>query len=136
AVLVVLWPLAARAQTPANVPDADRAAIRAVIEQQLAAFQHDDGEGAFAFASPSIRGMFGTADNFMAMGRGGYQAVYRPRSVAFGTLVEASGALVQLVDLVGPDNLPVVAAYEMLRLPDGTWRINGCTLLAAPNRGA
>jgi hypothetical protein len=122
-----LWIAAAAAQTPE-----DRAAIRSVIERQLDAFAHDDGEAAFGFASPAIRGMFGSAEIFMAMVREGYRPVYRPRSVSFNQLVEANGALVQLVDLVGPDGVPVTAAYEMLLLPDGTWRINGCTLLRGP----
>src|SRR5262249_39068567 len=42
----------------AQVSDADQAAIRQVIEQQLQAFQHDDGAGAYAFASPSIQKQF------------------------------------------------------------------------------
>src|ERR1700756_3001229 len=63
---------------------ADRGAIRAVVEDQLAAFQRDDGAAAFAFASPGIQAEFGTVENFMAMVRSGYQPVYRPREVAFG----------------------------------------------------
>ena len=136
ALLLWLHPVASVAQGAA-APDAtpeDRAAIKSVIERQLAAFASDDGEAAFAFASPAIRGLFGTAENFMAMVRDGYRAVYRPRSVAFSDLVEAGGTLIQLVDLVGPDDAPVVAAYEMLRLPDRSWRINGCTLLRSPAR--
>src|SRR6185369_2536882 len=65
---------------------ADRGAIRAVIEQQLAAFQRDDGEAAFAFASPGIRAQFQTAETFMSMVRSGYPPVYRPREVQFGEL--------------------------------------------------
>jgi hypothetical protein len=74
----------ARAQTPAPVSQADRQAIRRVIESQLAAFQRDDGPGAFAFASPMIREIFATPENFMAMVKSAYQPVYpwrahRPR---------------------------------------------------------
>ena len=52
---------------------ADRSAIREAIQGQVDAFRRDDGEGAFGFASPSIRGMFGTSEIFMDMVRQGYQ---------------------------------------------------------------
>lgn len=123
------------AQTPAaDVGAADRAAIKGVIESQIAAFRRDDGPAAFAFASPAIKRMFGTPENFMDMVRGGYPQVYRPSSVSFGELLRADDALVQLVEVVGPDGLPVIAVYEMERQPDGTWQINGCSLLRPPER--
>jgi len=123
------------AQTPAaDIGAADRALIRGVIENQIAAFRRDDGAGAFAFASPTIKRMFGTPENFMDMVRGGYPQVYRPSSVGFGALVRAGDTLVQLVDIVGPDGLPVIAVYEMERQPDGSWQINGCSLMRPPER--
>src|SRR5689334_8887813 len=36
------------------LPDADRQAIRAVIERQLQAFLRDDGTAAFSYATPNI----------------------------------------------------------------------------------
>jgi Domain of unknown function (DUF4864) len=123
------------AQAPATeIGVADRGAIKTVIESQIAAFRRDDGPGAFAFASPAIKRMFGTPENFMDMVRGGYPQVYRPSSVSFGDLLRADGALVQLVDIVGPDGVPVIAVYEMERQPDGTWQINGRRLLRPPER--
>jgi hypothetical protein len=125
----------ALAQAPAtDIGTADRGAIRGVIERQIEAFRRDDGPGAFAFASPNIKQMFGTPENFMAMVRTGYPQVYRPSSVGFGDLVRADGALHQLVDIIGPDGLPVIAVYEMERQPDGSWQINGCRLLRPPER--
>jgi hypothetical protein len=123
------------AQAPAEVSTADRATIRGIIEGQMAAFQRDDGAAAFAFASPAIQAIFGTPDNFLAMVRSGYAAVYRPRAVAFESIIAGDvGQPVQLVRVVGPDGEAVIAAYEMTRLADGTWRINGCVLLKAPER--
>ena len=58
--------------------EADRQAIRSVIEAQLAAFQADDGETAFGFASPTIQEMFGNPANFLAMVRTGYHAGLSP----------------------------------------------------------
>jgi hypothetical protein len=117
-----------------NVPAADRAAIRNVIDSQMAAFRRDDGEGAFAFASPTIRNIFGSAENFMNMVRGGYPQVYRPRQVEFRELVGGPDALFQLVWVVGPDGAAAIAAYEMQQQADGSWRINGVQLLKTPER--
>ena len=108
----------------------DRAAIRGVIESQMRAFQRDDGESAFSFASPMIRRMFGSAEIFMDMVRQGYQPVYRPKAVEFGDLEEIAGQLAQKVHVIAPDGRPVTAVYIMTRLPDGTWRIDGCYLKA------
>jgi hypothetical protein len=134
-VLLAVVAVPVRAQAPASdVAAADRGAIRSVIESQIAAFRRDDGDAAFAFASPSIKAMFQTPEIFMAMVREGYPQVYRPNAVSFAELVRVDGTLQQLVDIVGPDGLPVIAAYEMERQPDGSWRINGCRLLRRPDR--
>jgi hypothetical protein len=125
----------ARADAP-NVSDADRAAIRQVIEGQIAAFRRDDAPGAFAYAAPTIQHMFGTPDVFLNMVRTGYAAVYRPREVEFRALVEDESGPVQQVLVVGPDGVPVLALYAMQRQADGSWRINGCTLSKADDTAA
>ncbi len=123
AAVVLLSP--AQAQQDSAPTAAERQAIVAVISEQLAAFQRDDGASAFSYASPTIRRKFGTSENFMAMVRSGYRAVYRPAEVAFLETRIESGITVQLVRLLGPDGRSVVAAYEMQRQSDGSWRING-----------
>jgi ketosteroid isomerase-like protein len=117
---------AARAQDA--LPPGDAAIIRQIIQDQLAAFRADDGERAFGFASPDIQAMFHDPQTFLGMVRGGYQPVYRPREVEFRDLVPVQGRLTQRVLVVGPDGVPVVAQYVMERQPDGSWRIDGCTL--------
>jgi hypothetical protein len=112
----------------------DRGAIRAVIEDQLAAFQADDGATAFGFASPAIQRQFGTPADFLAMVRTAYRPVHRPREVQFRDLVKDAGEPVQLVLLVGPEFEVVTAYYAMQRQADGSWRINGCVLQAAPDQ--
>lgn len=124
--------LPAGAQIPAQVPAAEGAAIRAVIAGQMEAFGRDAGEEAFAFASPGIRAIFGTAARFMEMVRSGYQPVYRPRAAEFAALLDWDGRLVQPVRVVGPDGVPVVALYDMELQPDGSWRIAGCSLVRQP----
>jgi Domain of unknown function (DUF4864) len=113
-----------------TLSDADRAAIRDVIGRQVEAFGRDDGETAFGFASPTIRRMFGSAEIFMDMVRQGYQPVYRPRVFDFREIVELHGQPAQKVHVIGPDGRPHTAFYPMTRLPDGSWRIDGCFLQA------
>src|SRR5436190_7600536 len=120
---------AAPAQEP-GLSDADRGAIRDIIGRQVEAFRRDDGAAAFGLASPSIQRMFGSAEIFMDMVRQGYQPVYRPRAFGFREIVDLNGQPAQKVHVVGPDGRPVTAFYPMTRLPDGSWRIDGCFLQA------
>ncbi len=117
------------------VSEADRAAIIATIEGQIAAFRRDDEAAAFAFASPMIQGMFETEARFMAMVRTLYPPVYRPRLVLFGVLEEVEGRLVQKVELIGPDGAAALALYTMIPGQDG-WRINGVVLTASEKLAA
>ncbi len=112
----------------AAIGTADATAIHRVVQDQLTAFQKDDGDAAFGYASPMIHQLFGSAANFMSMVKTGYQPVYRPRSVEFGAIDIQEGAPTQHVFLVGPDGVGVEALYFMEHEPDGTWRINGCVL--------
>lgn len=122
--------LAATAEAQPAVSPADKAAIRDVIQGQVDAFRRDDGDAAFGYASPMIQGMFGQPDVFMDMVRQGYPPVYRPRVFDFREIVDLNGEIAQKVHVVGPDGRPVTAVYPMTQLPDGSWRINGCYLLA------
>ncbi len=112
----------------ADLSPTDVAAIRAVVQSQLDAFQRDDPDAAFGYASPTIQDLFRTAEVFMAMVRAGYQPVYRPQQVRFQDVVSFRGAPTQRVLLVGPDGLAVIANYMMERQRDGSWRIGGCVL--------
>ena len=112
------------------------AAIRSVIENQMAAFKVDDGPAAFAYASPTIQELFQTPEIFMSMVKTGYAPVYRPQEVEFRELMQAARGPVQVVHIVGPDGSAVLALYSMEQQPDGSWRIDGCTLTEAPDVGA
>ena len=137
ALLLLLAAPAAFAQIPAtDVGGDDRAAIRGAIAGQIAAFRRDDGAAAFGFAAPGIQAMFGTPDAFMAMVRGGYRPVHRPRDFAFRELVRLGDTLIQPVAVVGPDGVRVLALYAMERQPDGAWRIAGCQLVDLPDEDA
>lgn len=104
---------------------ADRLAIVEVIEAQVAAFQRDDGDAAFSYASPGIRALFGSPDRFMRMVQSSYESVYRPRSVEYRRLLVVRGEMIQEVFFVGLDLTTMLALYRMEQQPDGTWRIDG-----------
>ena len=109
--------------------DSDRATIQSLITGQIEAFQHDDGAAAYGYASPTIKSYFPTVEQFMAMVRTGYPSVYRPQSVTMGPLVDSAIGPLQKVFLTGPDGLNYLAIYSMQRQADGTWKINGCTIV-------
>ena len=133
ALLVLLAAAPVRAAPPSGIGDADRHAIEQVIASQIDAFRHDDGDGAFGFASPTLREMFGDTATFMAMVRRGYPQVYRPRDYSFDGLVDMNGSIVQRVEIVGPDGTTALALYTMEHEPDGSWKIAGCQI-AEPDR--
>ena len=135
AALLFLCAVIASAQAQADLSADDRAAIRAVIAQQIDAFRHDDAEAAFSFASPGIQGQFGTPSRFLDMVRRAYPAVHRPRAVEFTGLRLGEGAVVQEVELVGPDGAFELALYSMERDSAGQWRISGCTLVQSARLG-
>ena len=129
-VVMVFAAVPAAAQTS----DADKAAIRQVIQSQMAAFQKDDGPTAYGYASPAIQEKFVNPQVFLEMVKMGYPAVYHPREVEFRELKVENGRLLQEVYVVGPDGNPALAIYEMQRQSDGSWRINGCWLTRAPDQ--
>ena len=108
------------------VPAADARAVRTIVEAQLDAFAADDAKRAFSYAAPSIRAMFGSPDQFMAMVRGGYPVVYRPQSVTFLQPERVQGELVQGVHLTDSSGGLWLATYRLERQPDKSWRISGC----------
>ncbi len=126
----------ARAETPQAMDPDDQAAVQAVIQSQLAAFQRDDGAAAFAHASPSIQGVFKAPERFMAMVKSGYRPVYRPSQVEFLEGRQMSGINAQAVRFVGPDGKAVIAIYTMERQDDGSWRINGVQLVETGELGS
>ncbi|MBM3643283.1 MAG: DUF4864 domain-containing protein [Alphaproteobacteria bacterium] len=109
---------------PARADDA--AAIRDTIQRQLDAFRRDDAAAAFGYASPGIQSMFGTPDIFIDMVRQGYRPVYRPRVFEFRALGAIEGQPLQKVHVIGEDGQARTANYIMRRMPDGSWRIDGC----------
>jgi hypothetical protein len=119
------------------VSEADRSQFQSIITGQIEAFRADDGARAYSYAAPMIKQIFPTPETFMGMVKQGYPQVYRPQSFTFGKAeLSASGRPTQRVTIVGPDGVIYEAMYTMERQPDGTWQINGCAIVRAPDASA
>lgn len=114
---------------------AEPADIEATIDRQLMAFQEDDFETAFTFASPTLQRMFGTPRNFQRMVTEGYPMVWRFSDVQFLGLREEAGALWQRVRITDARGVVHLLDYRMLQTPDG-WRISGVKILDAADFAA
>jgi hypothetical protein len=111
------------------------AAIRQVIADQIEAFESDDFETAFGYASPGIREIFGTPGRFGAMVRDGYPMVWRPAAVRFSALAERGGRTLQRVLVTDRAGVLHLLEYEMVEGEQG-WRIDGVRLLEEGAAGA
>jgi len=105
--------------------------IKFIVNQQLEAFQDDDFEKAYSFASPTIKKMFSSPEVFRKMVIGGYQAVYRPQSIKMGSVEIIKGVTTLKVYLVDPNGEFVTANYLMEKQENGEWLISGCILSKA-----
>lgn len=126
-VLAVTLPVMAFAQSASD-------AIKDTINGQFSAFQADDFETAFGYASPMIQGLFGSPDRFGMMVRNGYPMVWRPNTVKFLELRDQGGRVFQKILVQDEAGAFHVLDYQMVPGENG-WKINGVQLLPAPDLG-
>jgi hypothetical protein len=117
------------AQTPGNP------AVENTIQSQIDAFKADDFDLAFTYASPNIRGIFRTPENFGQMVRNGYPMVWRPAEVRYLELRDVAGRLWQRVMITDESGRVHLLDYQMIEL-EGSWKINGVQLLKPPAQSA
>ncbi|MBZ7921701.1 DUF4864 domain-containing protein [Ensifer adhaerens] len=113
---------ASRAEEPVDT-------ARAIIQEQIAAFLHDDAETAYSFASPEIRGKFPDKTAFFDMVKRGYRPVYRPGNFAFGRSKVVGDQVIQEVLISAPDGKDWTALYQLVKQPDGSYKINAVMML-------
>ncbi len=114
---------------------AQEAPIQTTIQSQLDAFMADDFVTAFSFASPMIKGIFGTSDNFGTMVQQGYPMVSRHGAVQMLELRTVAGNLWQRVMITDNSGRTHLLDYQMIETADG-WQINAVQLLPAQDVGA
>jgi len=114
---------------PVVASDAAINSAQSTIRAQLEAFLSGNDAGAYSHAAPNIRRIFPSQDAFMRMVREGYPAVHRPQSFDFGVgESDGTGAVVQRVELIGPDGRGYEAVYTLELQPDGRYLITGVHL--------
>ncbi|MGH1577381.1 DUF4864 domain-containing protein [Planktotalea sp.] len=110
-------------------------AIVDTIQNQLDALKLDDFERAFNYASPTIKQLFGTPQNFGKMVAKGYPMVHRPADVRFLDLREIAGALYQKVQVQDLNGRIHFLDYQMMKSENG-WKINGVQFLGTSDFSA
>lgn len=106
-------------------------AVQGVISDQIEAFLADDVAGAFDFASPGIRGIFGTPERFGQMVRNGYPMVWRPGELRYLGIEGTGDRRRQVVEITDRAGQLHRLEYSMVQTDEG-WRIDGVRLLPAP----
>jgi hypothetical protein len=127
-VMVLLSAQPALAQEAAKPETAWKAAITGQIE----AFRSDDGEKALLYAGEAFRQEFTDPDEFVAaIAQMGYEPLVHSRSHSFGAFEQFDEThAMQIVNIVGPDQLVYEALYQMMMEPEG-WRVEAVTMRQA-----
>ena len=119
---------------PAHAETADQSAFQAVISGQLEAFKKDDGQTAYSFAAPIVKGIFPSAEIFMGMVKRGYEPIYKNSKYVFGDLATDSlGRPAQHVIITATNGKRYEAVYAMQQQPDGSWKIAGVQMVEIPS---
>ena len=104
-------------------------AVKNTVQAQLDAFAKDDADLAFSYAAPTIRAMFETSRNFMAMVQDAYPVVYRPAKLLFLAAAGTSSAVVLPVKMWDKEGQSWMATYKLGLQADGRWLIVACVLM-------
>lgn len=122
------WILAGLFMMWGQVALAQQSDIEATIDRQITAFGAGDFEEAFSYASPSIQGIFGSADRFELMVRSGYPMVVDPQELRYLDLTGNGRIYWQKVLIRDQSGKTHYLGYQMIEI-DGVWRINGVQFL-------
>jgi hypothetical protein len=109
--------------------------VQQTILNQIEAFKADDYATAFTFASPSIKSIFMSPENFGMMVKNGYPMVHRPGAIQMLEQREIAGRLWQKVMITDQSGRTHVLDYQMIQAESG-WQINAVQLLPEPGVGA
>lgn len=119
---IFIWAGAAQAQD---------STVEDVITSQLQAFNDRDIDAAWQYASPTIKGMFGTSEKFGKMVQDGYPMVWDNSDVRFLDADEFQDRTRQEVQIQGPGGLFYILDYQMIDTPDG-WQIDSVQVIPSP----
>lgn len=108
------------------------AEARAVVADQLNAFERDDAASAFRLTAPQVREKFGSPTEFVDAIKANYGPIYRHRSVDFGPAARQGDKIGMVVTIVAEDNEVWSALFVLSKQRDGQWRTSACLLAKAP----
>ena len=115
----------------AGTATAQDISIEDVITNQLQAFNDRDIAEAWQYASPTIKGIFRTTENFGLMVENGYPMVWDNSDVRFLDRDEVGRRTRQEVQIQGPNGLFYILDYQMVETTDG-WQIDSVQVIPAP----
>ena len=104
--------------------------IQNTISNQLEAFASDDFTEAFTHASPGIKDIFGSVENFSRMVKKGYPMVWRYNSFQFLKLEETPQGYSQIVRITDKKDELFLLKYFMKNI-SGQWKISGVAIIEA-----
>ncbi|SMP31602.1 protein of unknown function [Shimia sagamensis] len=103
---------------------AQEMSIGDVISAQIEAFQNEDVEEAFTYASPKVQNIFRSPRNFGAMVQRGYPMVWQPSDVEFRKQRSVGDLVYQEMWFMDSRGIGYSFIYEMIKV-SGAWKING-----------
>jgi hypothetical protein len=119
----------------ATAQDAPTRDIQNTISNQMDAFRQGNVDGAWIFAAPNIRRMFGQDPSaFGRMVERGYPMVWNNDQVQFGELRVLNGHVWQQVRVTDAAGGQQLLDYMMLQT-DAGWKIAAVQVLGAPDVG-
>tara|TARA_B100001057_G_C22696303_1_gene889854 strand:- start:533 stop:931 length:399 start_codon:yes stop_codon:yes gene_type:complete len=113
----------------------ERSDIQNTISNQLEAFAVDDFSEAFTHASPGIKNIFGSVENFSTMVKKGYPMVWRYDNFQFLKLEETPQGYAQTVRITDKKDELFLLKYFMTNI-SGIWKISGVSIIEASDFSA
>ena len=113
----------------------EKADIQSTISDQLRAFASDNFIEAFTHASPGIKDIFGTVENFSNMVKKGYPMVWRYNNFEFLNLEETPQGYSQIVSITDQNDKLFLLKYFMKNVA-GIWKISGVSIIEASDFSA
>jgi len=113
----------------------EKADIQSTISDQLKAFASDNFIEAFTHASPGIKDIFGTVENFSNMVKKGYPMVWRYNNFEFLNLEETPQGYSQIVRITDQNDKLFLLKYFMKNVA-GIWKISGVSIIEASDFSA
>ena len=123
--LIFLQSFEIKANPSVELNYSNKTEIQSVIKKQIFAFQKENYKKAFSYASPNIQNTFKNSENFIKMVKKGYSPLLNLKNFRFGKLIYLKNTKIQEVILFTKNNQLFKAYYQMIKIHDNSWKIDG-----------